>query len=450
MNEIKNYAYIENLELSEYIAFPIYIIIILLISFWIQNKNIKNNPVYRYYTIGVAAKLLGAVAFCLVYIFVYKGGDTISYFETSRALTKLLYARPGDFLTVITETPSRENFYFFDGRTTGYPWWYMYLDSRTFLVTKLLVPFMILSFQSYMLCTILLSWASFAGIWRLYLVFTDLYKNLSKPLAYSVLFLPSAVFWGSGILKDTITLSASCWFIYVLYMLFIKKERKWQFYLGLFFCGYIILVIKPYILFALLPGAVVWIIYSRIVRMRSNFLRYSIIPFIFLISFGLGYAVLAISGGFKIESLINEASVKQNDLKRADYNGNSFDIGTYEPTIDGALSVAPSAVLAGLYRPFVWEARNVVMIFSGFENFLFLVLSVLLVIRLKFRKLFRVIAENPFILFSLSYSILFALIIGLSTSNFGALVRFKIAFLPVFVSSLVVLFYQMKSKELKK
>jgi hypothetical protein len=441
MNEIKNYGYLENLDLYEYVAFPIYIILILLISFYIKNKHIRENPIYKYYTLGVSAKLFGAVIFCLVYIFVYKGGDTIAYFESSRALTKLLLEKPAFFLQVVTEPASMENYTLFDGKTTGYPWSNMYFDPKTFMVVKLVTPFMLISFQSYALTTILFSWVSFAGIWKLYVVFSDYYKQYYKQLAIAILFVPSAIFWGSGILKDTITLSASCWYIYAFYKFFIVKQNRVKSLIILIIASYLILSIKSYILIALLPGSIIWMLYERILRIKNSFVRYSIIPMGFFLSVVIGFAVLTSIGDFDLDTLLSEAAEKQTDLKRAEYKGNSFDIGTYEPTVEGALGVAPAALLAGLYRPFVWEAKNVVMILSGLENLIYLGLTFLIFWKLKFRKVFRIIFENPLLIFALCYSILLSLIIGLSTSNFGALVRFKIAFMPEYFSVLIILYY---------
>ncbi len=449
MNEIKNYGYIDNLSLSEYIAIPVYIIIIFLISYYIEYKNVKTNPLYRYYSRAVALKVLGAVCFCLVYIFVYKGGDTISYFESSRALTNLMEVRPGDFIKVYLEKGSIENYYLFDGRDSGYPWLNMFIEPKSFFLVKILVPFMFLSFQSYVLCTILLSWASFTGIWRLFLIFTDVYKKATFHLAISILFIPSVVFWGSGILKDTVTLSASCWFIYALYYAFIVKTKRFKYFIILLISGYIMFAIKPYILFALLPGVIIWILYDKLLIIKNKLLKYSFIPLVYVLSFGGGYLVLSSIGDFDIKNLVNEASIKQADLKRAEYKGNSFDIGSYT-TVDGAVSLSPKAIIAGLYRPYIWESKNIVMFLSGLENSVYLGLTIFILSRIRFLRLFKILFDNPLILFCLSYSILFALIIGLSTSNFGALVRFKIAFLPEFLSALVILNYYMKNKKITK
>lgn len=447
MNEIKNFGYLDNLELSEYIAFPIYIIIILLISLYIQKKNIASNPIYRYYTWGVSAKLFGAIAFCLVYIFVYKGGDTILYFESARAMTNLFVEKPTVFFKIISEPASIENYFLFDAKTTGYPWGNFYFDPKTFMVVKLVTPFMFLAFQSYALTTVLFSWVSFAGMWRLYMVFSNYYKEYYRQLAIAILFVPSAIFWGSGILKDTVTLSASCWYIYAFYKFFIVKENRIKSLIILIIASYLILSIKSYIFIALLPGSIIWMFYERIVRIKNSFFRYAIIPVGFFLSIVIGYSVLASVGDFDFEKLLNEAAEKQTDLKRVEYKGNSFDIGTYEPTVAGALSVSPAALLAGLYRPFVWEARNIVMALSGLENMIYLGLTILILWKLQFRRLFRIIFENPILIFALCYSVLLALIIGLSTSNFGALVRFKIAFMPEFFSVLIILYYLMKRKK---
>jgi len=325
----------------------------------------------------------------------------------------------------------------------------MFIEPHAFFVLKIMVPFMLLTFNSYLLASILLSWVSFAGLWRLFLMFTKLYKDISSRMAIMILFIPSVVFWGSGILKDTITLSASCWFIYSLYNSFIIKNKRLRYLIILFISGYFIYAVKPYILFALLPGGIIWIVYDYIVKIKNRFFKYSFIPLVYLISIGGGYLILKAIGEFEIKDLIIEASIKQNDLKRSEYKGNSFDIGSYSD-INGAINIAPEAIVAGLYRPFIWESKNGVMFLSGTENLVYLTLTFLILIRIRFLRLLRILFDNPLLLFCLSYSILFALILGLSTSNFGALVRFKIAFLPEFLISLIILNYYMKHRSATK
>jgi hypothetical protein len=143
--------------------------------------------------------------------------------------------------------------------------------------------------------------------------------------------------------------------------------------------------------------------------------------------------------------MLETAVVTQQDLKRDYYEGNSFDIGDFEPTAVGVSSKFPAATAAGLYRPYIWESNNVAMLLSGIENFFILLLTVLVLVTIKRRVIVSMIADNPIILYSFIFSILFAFMIGLTTSNFGALVRFKIPLIPLYMASIMVILGQTKS-----
>jgi hypothetical protein len=446
MFELEDLSYIKKIYPFEWVMLGIYMLIIISISFYIQVNRIKKEKIYRYYSLAVLAKIGAAVGFCLIYIYYYEGGDTVSYYESSRALVNIGMKNPDSYFREIFQSPSLANYILFD-QGTGYPWPYMYFDPGSWFVAKLLSPILFIAFRSYLVSTVILSWLSFLGAWKLFKMLVRYYPKLEGRMALSILFVPSVLFWGSGISKDTFTFSAVCWFIVGLDGIFISKISLWKNAIVLFLSGYILLSIKPYILISLLPGAFVWILYSRIAKMNSRFLKISAIPLIYIFSFVVGYGILSLLGDslgkFSIEKMLVTASVTQNDLKQGYYHGSSFDIGSFEPTINGMLGKAPAAITVGLFRPFLWEARNPVMIASGIENFSFLLLAIGMFAGMIFnlRKFIRIILENPFLIFLLSYSILFSLLVGLSTSNFGALVRFKIPFLPFFVCALLLMNY---------
>ena len=168
---------------------------------------------------------------------------------------------------------------------------------------------------------------------------------------------------------------------------------------------------------------------------------------IYLFSFTAGYGALSLLGDslgkFSIARMLETASISQKDLRQDYYHGSSFDIGEFEPTVGGMLGKAPAAITVGLFRPFIWESRNVVMLASGLENLIYLLMSLRVVAGLfsDRKKFVNTLLEHPFLIFLISYSILFSLLVGLSTSNFGALVRFKIPFLPSFVCAILLLNY---------
>jgi hypothetical protein len=270
-------------------------------------------------------------------------------------------------------------------------------------------------------------------------------------LAISILFIPSVVFWGSGLLKDTITLSAVGWYTYHFYYFFIKKQYKFSSGLYVFISAFLLIAIKPYILFALLPGSIIWLSNERLKNIRNKVLRSLAAPFFISVGVGLGVLVLSqmgdVLGVYSIDKVLDKAVESNMDQKQDYYGGNSFDIGDFEATLPGVLSKTHLAISATLFRPYLWDARNPVMFISALENTYILLLTIFLLIRLKFFGFFTLIGENPLLLFSVLFALFFAFSVGLATSNFGSLVRLKIPCIPFFVSSLFVLkhFYERRA-----
>lgn len=451
MFETENFSIIRFIHPFEWVMLGIYVIILLTISFFIQVNHIKKQPLYKYYMSGVSLKIFSSIVFCLIYIYYYPGGDTISYYESSRALVNLGMKDISSYWQVISSGASNTTYLLFDSGT-GYPWPYMFFDPQTFFVAKLISPIVFICFKSYLVTSVVLSWISYFALWRLYKMLCRYYPFLEKRLAYGVLFIPSVLFWSSGILKDTLTFTAVCWFIVAFDGLFVLKQKRVRNTIILLLAIYVMLSIKPYILMSLLPGALVWGFFSYILRIRSKAMRYAFIPLVYISSFAIGYGVLSILGDnlgkFSIDKMLRTAAITQKDLHQDYYQGSSFDIGEFEPTLGGVAQKAPAAIVVGLFRPFIWEARNLVMIVSGIENLIYLIISFLLVLRLFFdpKRFFRILLNNPLLIFMISYTLLFSVLVGLSTSNFGALVRFKIPFMPAFVSFIVILnFFLSKS-----
>ncbi|MDD4748076.1 MAG: hypothetical protein PHW19_12435, partial [Salinivirgaceae bacterium] len=101
--------------------------------------------------------------------------------------------------------------------------------------------------------------------------------------------------------------------------------------------------------------------------------------------------------------------------------------------------------------PFLYCTHSVLLLFhifymllSGLENLALLLLTLYVFIRIGFRRLFRELGENPFLIFCFVFSISMALGVGLSTSNFGALVRFKIPLIPFLAMALLIIIQNYK------
>ena len=250
-------------------------------------------------------------------------------------------------------------------------------------------------------------------------------------------------FWGSGLLKDTFTLSALGFFVSGAYSTLITNKRVVRGLLTMLISGFVIVSIKPYILVGLVPSVILWMIFKYIDKIEVATLRSISFPILIIGGIVFGYLFLQVMGDslqeYKLDSFLDKAAVNQRDLKSDYHKGNSFDIGEFDPTIQGISSKFLIATFSAIYRPMFFEVNNVVMFLAAVENLLILILSFRVLWYIRFIRLFRYIRKHHLLVFSFSFAILFAFFIGLSTSNFGALVRYKIPCIPFYVASLFII-----------
>ena len=115
-----------------------------------------------------------------------------------------------------------------------------------------------------------------------------------------------------------------------------------------------------------------------------------------------------------------------------------YSLGTMELSPKGVLKKVPAAIEVTFFRPYLWEVRNASTFLGAIEGFvlLIMVLRLLLKLRLKF---FKIIYRNKDILFLMIFSILFAVMVGISSYNFGALSRYKMPAQMFFVLALILI-----------
>ena len=418
-----------------------YLLIVYYIANYIQNKNISKDSVYSYYKRGMMVKISGGFTFCSIYCFYYGGGDSIAYWFSCNPLNNLMFKYFDVYLDIMAGNLTKSNYWMFDS-STGYPEYWK--DALSFSTIRFTSPLYLLTVKSYFTCTLLVSVLSYAGMWRLFLLFNHEFPGLEKQFAISILYFPSVIFWGSGIMKDTYSISAACWFTYSAYMVFIRRERILPNIFWLIATTYVMISFKPYIFIALLPGALIWVSFRRIQVISNPLFRILAAPVIisvFLVSGSFLFGSLSsnLDQYSSVEGVLNKAATNQQDLKQEYYHGNSFDIGKFDGSVSSVITKFPLAVTAGLFRPFIFEAKNPVMMISGIENTFLLFFTLSFLFKVGPIRVLKYIIKEPLLLFSLTFAIFFAFGVGLSTSNFGALVRYKIPCIPFYLSSLYIM-----------
>lgn len=442
-NIYEYFSYNGRLSILDLVLLPIYLFIIYLLAKRKQRLKIESNEEYKYYVSGLFSKILGVISFCLIYAYYYDGGDTFVYFNNANSLTNILFDNPSVFFSIMAGNFNADNFVVF----SKYSWQLFYWkDPQAFLVIRFITPFLFLGMKCYLLTSIVIAYITYSGVWRLYLLFVEHFPDMKKDMAIAILFMPSVCFWGSGILKDSITLSAASWLVYGFYHLFIKSSKKKILYfsIAIFISSYLILSIKPYIFFSIIFGLLIWLTFLKLKLIKSNFHRVLIFPSIFILSWFIGSGIITQTGSLvggsyeNVDKMVNKADASRKDLLRSiQYGQNNFDIGYYDKnSFVSILGKVPQAIVAGLFRPFLWEVRNIVMLLSGLENLIITLFTIYIFFRRWPPFLLNTLFDNPLILFSFVFSIVFAFSIGFSTSNFGALVRYKIPLIPFYMAAL--------------
>jgi hypothetical protein len=424
--------------IEDLILVPLYLIFIFGLASLIKSNNIKQFPEYKYFVKGLWFKTIGVSAFVSIYLFYYGGGDTLVYFRGAKALGNLLVHDFSKGLAVLFNTGSYENAYSSFNFETGFPPWQYFSEKNTFLVCRLSAPLYLLGSKSFLITSFLTSIFSYIGIWKFYRLVNILYPGHSKALAYIILFMPSLIFWGGGIMKDSYMLGATCWTTYCFYQLIIARKKI--FWNVCFFVLNMVMILncKPYILISLIPGFLFWVNNSYLKNIKNTIMRVLVFPAFILIFIGLGVLLfnsLSASMGVygSLNGAIRKAQITQDDLLREyHYGGNNYKLNRIDGTIGGLLRSAPLATFTALFRPLPWEIGSPTMVVSAIENTILFLFVLYSLIRIGPFKFFRLTFNDPFLVYCLVFSLLFAFGVGIAGTNFGALVRYKIPLMPFF------------------
>tara|TARA_B100000767_G_scaffold269640_1_gene291792 strand:- start:111 stop:1436 length:1326 start_codon:yes stop_codon:yes gene_type:complete len=440
------------ISIEDLVLVPLYLFIIIGLASLIKSNNIKQHPEYKYFVKGLWFKLIGVSAFISIYLFYYGGGDTTAYFKGAKALGNLLMQDFSKGFAVLFNTDGYYNSFSSFNYETGFPVYSYYNNENTFLICRLSAPLYILGSKSFLITSFLTAVFSFVGMWKFFRLLNILYPRNSKIFAYLVLFMPSLIFWGGGIMKDSFMLGATCWITYSFYHVLIARQKIFWNVCFIALNMAMVLNCKSYILISLIPGFLFWVNNSYLKNVKNTIIRILIFPALVLIFTGAGVLIfngLSDSMGVygSLEGAIKKAQITQDDLlNERHYGGNNYKLDLIDGSISGLLSSAPLAIFTALFRPLPWEIGSSTMVISAIENTVLLLFLLYSLIRVGPFQFLKIAFNDPFLIYCLSFSLVFAFGVGIASTNFGALVRYKIPLMPFFFSLIYVIREKSRSK----
>lgn len=440
------------MQLKDLIVTPIVLFLLYYAAYKIRAK-VSTVHTKRYFLPALTLKFIGALSLGLIYQFYYGGGDTFGFTTYgSHFIWEAFQDNPVTaFKLVFLDNVFRPDTFSYYSKM-----WY-FDDPPAYFVVRVAGFFSLITFDTYSSIAILFALIGFTGLWALYSSIVKIYPDLHFKLAIALFAIPSVIFWGSGVMKDTLTVSAVALVIYSLFEIFIFKNRSVLIFIILIITLWIIYIIKIFILFCLIPAAMLWIYVLYVGRIKSTLLRYTIQPVLLVIPIAI--SILGLSSltegnqRYSFENILTTAEITayDNSLWTVREEGSGYNLGDYDFTPFGLARKFLPAVWVTLFRPYLWEANSIVMLLSAIESLFLLLFAIYILLNSGFRSFIKNGLSDPHVLMSLSFSIMFAFAVGISSGNFGSLVRYKIPILPFFLVALIIIqFHTKKERKLSR
>jgi hypothetical protein len=434
-------------ELRDFIVTPILVILVYWLAYVIR-PHVTDGINRKYFFPALTFKIIGAIALGFLYQFYYDGGDTFNFHTIgSRLIWEAFWESPGKgFDLLLSKGEYLAGTYGYASKI------YFYQDQSSFFVIRIATLFDLLTYSTYSGTAVLFALFSFVGSWAFFSAMYRQAPQLHLHTALAILFIPSVLFWGSGLLKDTVTFSCLGLMTYSINNIFISRHQKIGSIFLLIISAWIIFSVKKYILLCFLPAALLWIYADRLAKIRSLILKVLIIPVIAILLVCTGYFSIVLIGmddpRYALDKIAMTAQITAYDIgfysgKDA---GSGYSLGELDGTFTNMINKAPQAINVSLFRPYLWEIRNPLMFFSAIESFFFLGLTLYAIAKSR-SNIFKAMA-NPVVIFCFVFSLTFAFAVGVSTFNFGTLSRYKIPLLPFYSLGIIYLLnYSNKDKK---
>ena len=362
------------MELQDLVFTPITLLLIYALVYFLRGK-FTDQHTKPYYIPALSVKIIGAISLGLIYQFYYNGGDTFNYFTQSGIIHNAFLKNPQDGLRLLladgVHYPSTFEY-------SSQIYWYK--SPSEYFVIRIAALFGLFNNHSYSSIAVWFATFGFSGIWALYSTFVKIAPKRHFALALCILFVPSVFFWGSGLMKDTVTIGALGWLFYGFHTAFIEKRFSLSSFLAIGISLYIIYQVKLYILLSFLPPAIFWVFLENSARLNSNLSRFLLKPIMLVLGVFLAY--LAATNVTEGDAKYDIGNIAQRTKINAEYlyrisllqHGSAYYLGELDGSTESMLKIAPQAINVTLFRPYLWEIANPLMVLSAIESFVFSIL----------------------------------------------------------------------------
>jgi hypothetical protein len=353
-----------------------------------------------------------------------QGGDTWYYHTEALKEHQLLLNDPKEYVGNIFHSNYQTRYSGLFSSVNSY-----WNDLKDNLIIKLLSIFDIFSGGYYYTNVIFFNFIVLFGNVALYSVFASIYKRKQIILLISCFLLPSFLLFTSAVHKEGLILCTLGILIYIVYNSLNKKCLSITRIIGLAFCLLYIFLQRNFVLIALLPALLAWVIASvkQYPPLKTFIIVYGIGAVIF-------FTVGMISPKLNLPYYITQKQSVFLALKNA---RSTIPVDTLQPTF---ISFAHNAVQAfnhGIIRPYFADGKAAPFLYPfAIEIILYQLLFVIFIFYQK-RNHTLSVNNKSFILCGLFFSFSLIMIIGYTIPIIGAIIRYRSIYFPFILSPIL-------------
>ncbi len=369
-------------------------------------------------------KFVAGIAIWLVYTFYYTHtarNDVHKFYDNAVALKHIATENPKAFADLFLTGVTHEQI-----NTSGLKNWHRNFDESPFNANRFVIRvntiLLFLSFNTYLVHVLFFCFLSLLGI---VLMTNAIFKRVNQAdliLSLPVLFLPSVLFWNSGVTKEPLLILGlgllTSGILNFSSPLWVKSTLA-------IICGaVVVLLTKFFVLVCVLPAAISYLIFKGRYKARFILLKYAVVYLLCLLA---AFNIHRINPKLNLPQML--ANKYAHAAKEAAYfnAGSIIEIPEVFPSITSILEASATGVWNMLMRPYPFEADTMLKVLSTIENFVYLSFIIWLLTYVKW----RCMPHLNLVMFCALTSLSFMALIGMCTPVVGNMMRYKAPILPL-------------------
>ena len=371
----------------------------------------------RVHDLSLLLKTITTIGLGLIYLKFYDGGDTWNYHRQAAMVVNHVGSDISLWL----------DFLFRSGLPIEMQ---LELDlasqPRAMLFMKLIAVMHLLTGSSYWLTSFYLSLLAYYSAWFLLASLIKVNANLKFGSIIALLFVPTVVFWSSGIIKESVTQSM----IYVVVAVWLQWSVAMKFNLirSLVALACIVLLFFLKYYYAVTLGVILLAAgFTKLVVNPNLSIRTTVVFFLTLCLFFFGGTSL--HPNLHLDSFWSVIVENYYLFESKSSPHNIIHYHNLNASFGSFFLNMPLALFSGLFRPIIFEGGNALKALAGIENVILVIFGIGSVNQL-IRKRWKI--GDPMLIWSgVVFILVMATFLAFAAPNLGTLSRYRIGFLPV-------------------